>query len=73
MGGIVIAKSNTPEFGAGGSTFNDVLVKPVILEHILTPAGSTEEGQPPWLRDKSGWLTGVIMVEVCDDLPHKVR
>ena len=23
-GGIVIAKSNTPEFGAGGSTFNDV-------------------------------------------------
>jgi len=24
MGGIVIAKSNTPEFGAGGSTFNEV-------------------------------------------------
>ena len=23
-GGIVIAKSNTPEFGAGGSTFNEV-------------------------------------------------
>ena len=23
-GGIVVAKSNTPEFGAGGSTFNDV-------------------------------------------------
>ena len=24
LGGIVIAKSNTPEFGAGGSTFNEV-------------------------------------------------
>jgi len=24
MGGIVLAKSNTPEFGAGGSTFNEV-------------------------------------------------
>ena len=23
-GGIVVAKSNTPEFGAGGSTFNEV-------------------------------------------------
>ena len=23
-GGVVIAKSNTPEFGAGGSTFNEV-------------------------------------------------
>src|SRR5512135_1449219 len=24
LGGIVVAKSNTPEFGAGGSTFNEV-------------------------------------------------
>src|SRR3954452_8641736 len=24
LGGLVVAKSNTPEFGAGGSTFNEV-------------------------------------------------
>src|SRR5262245_28063355 len=27
-GGIVIAKSNTPEFGAGGNTFNEVFGRP---------------------------------------------
>ena len=33
-GGIVIAKSNTPEFGAGGSTFNEVFgTHPQSVEH----------------------------------------
>ena len=29
-GGIVMGKSNTPEFGAGGSTFNEVLARRAI-------------------------------------------
>ena len=45
MGGIVIAKSNTPEFGAGGSTFNDVFGKTKNPWNTsLTPAGSTGGG-----------------------------
>ena len=45
MGGIVIAKSNTPEFGAGGSTFNDVFGKTCNPWNTsLTPAGSTGGG-----------------------------
>jgi amidase len=45
MGGIVIAKSNTPEFGAGGSTFNEVFGKTRNpWNTALTPAGSTGGG-----------------------------
>ena len=45
MGGIIIAKSNTPEFGAGGSTFNDVFGKTCNPWNTsLTPAGSTGGG-----------------------------
>ena len=45
MGGIVIAKSNTPEFGAGGSTFNEVFGKTRNPWNTsLTPAGSTGGG-----------------------------
>lgn len=45
MGGIVIAKSNTPEFGAGGSTFNEVFGKTSNPWNTsLTPAGSTGGG-----------------------------
>lgn len=44
-GGIVIAKSNTPEFGAGGSTFNEVFGKTRNpWNTALTPAGSTGGG-----------------------------
>ncbi len=44
-GGIVIAKSNTPEFGAGGSTFNEVFGKTRNPWNTsLTPAGSTGGG-----------------------------
>jgi amidase len=45
MGGIVLAKSNTPEFGAGGSTFNEVFGKTRNPWNTsLTPAGSTGGG-----------------------------
>lgn len=45
MGGIVLAKSNTPEFGAGGSTFNEVFGKTRNpWNTALTPAGSTGGG-----------------------------
>jgi amidase len=45
LGGIVIAKSNTPEFGAGGSTFNEVFGKTRNPWNTsLTPAGSTGGG-----------------------------
>ncbi len=45
QGGIVVAKSNTPEFGAGGSTFNEVFGKTRNPWNTsLTPAGSTGGG-----------------------------
>ena len=44
-GGIVVAKSNTPEFGAGGSTFNEVFGRTCNpWNTALTPAGSTGGG-----------------------------
>src|SRR4029079_13505583 len=44
-GGIVIAKSNTPEFGAGGSTFNEVFGRTRNpWNTALTPGGSTGGG-----------------------------
>src|SRR5215510_6927576 len=45
QGGIVIAKSNTPEFGAGGSTFNEVFGRTRNpWNTALTPGGSTGGG-----------------------------
>jgi amidase len=44
-GGVVIAKSNTPEFGAGGSTFNEVFGRTRNPWNLaLTPGGSTGGG-----------------------------
>lgn len=44
-GGIVVAKSNTPEFAAGGSTFNEVFGRTRNpWNAALTPAGSTGGG-----------------------------
>lgn len=45
LGGIVVAKSNTPEFGAGGSTFNEVFGRTRNPWNTsLTPGGSTGGG-----------------------------
>ncbi|MGD9802029.1 MAG: amidase [Hyphomicrobiaceae bacterium] len=44
-GGIVIAKSNTPEFASGGSTFNEVFGRTTNpWNTALTPGGSTGGG-----------------------------
>src|SRR3546814_20145497 len=41
-GGVVIAKSNTPEFGAGGNTYNEVFGKTRNpWNTALTPGGSS--------------------------------
>jgi amidase len=45
QGGIVVAKSNTPEFGAGGSTFNEVFGRTRNPWNLaLTCGGSTGGG-----------------------------
>jgi amidase len=45
LGGIVVAKSNTPEFGAGGSTFNEVFGRTRNPWNLsLTCGGSTGGG-----------------------------
>jgi amidase len=44
-GGLVVAKSNTPEFGSGGSTFNEVFGRTTNpWNTALTPGGSTGGG-----------------------------
>ena len=56
QGGIVYAKSNTPEFGAGGNTFNDVF-GPTRNPHDprLTPGGSSG-GAAAALATGMAWL-----------------
>jgi amidase len=55
-GGIVIAKSNTPEFGAGGSTFNEVFGRTRNpWNTALTPGGSTGGGAAA-LASGEAWL-----------------
>ena len=55
-GGVVYAKSNTPEFGAGGNTFNDVF-GPTRNPHDLrlTPGGSSG-GAAAALASGMAWL-----------------
>jgi len=56
-GGIVIAKSNTPEFGAGGSTFNEVFGRTRNPWNTsLTCAGSTGGGAVA-LATGEAWLS----------------
>lgn len=56
-GGIVIAKSNTPEFGAGGSTFNEVFGRTRNpWNTALTCAGSTGGGAVA-LATGQAWLS----------------
>ena len=56
-GGIVIAKSNTPEFGAGGSTFNEVFGRTRNPWNTsLTCAGSTGGGAVS-LATGEAWLS----------------
>ena len=55
-GALVIAKSNTPEFGAGGNTFNAVLGETRNpWDRSLTPAGSSG-GSAAALAARQVWL-----------------
>ncbi len=55
-GGIVIAKSNTPEFGAGGNTFNEVFGK---------TAGRPAAAPSRWRPARSGWRTAPTTAARC--------
>ena len=65
-GVIVIAKSNTPEFGAGGSTFNEVFGRTRNPWNTsLTPGGSTGGGAAALAAGEVWLVTEPITPAVC--------
>lgn len=56
MGGIVIAKSNTPEFGAGGSTFNEVFGRTTNPWNTALTCGGSTGGGAAALASGEIWL-----------------
>ena len=56
-GGIVYAKSNTPEFGAGGITFNDVFGETKSPRNIHYASGGSSGGAAASLASGSAWLS----------------
>jgi amidase len=55
-GGIVLAKSNTPEFGAGGSTFNEVFGKTRNPWNTALTCGGSSGGAAVALATGEVWL-----------------
>jgi amidase len=55
-GGIVIAKSNTPEFGAGGNTFNEVFGKTLNPWNTSLTCGGSTGGGAVALATGEVWL-----------------
>jgi amidase len=55
-GGIVIAKSNTPEFGAGGSTFNEVFGRTRNPWNTALTSGGSTGGGAAALASGEVWL-----------------
>jgi len=55
MGAIIVGKTNTPEYGAGGQTFNDVFPTTVVPGTTLT-AGGSSGGSAAALASKECWL-----------------
>ncbi len=55
-GGIVIAKSNTPEFGAGGNTFNAVFGKTLNPWNTALTCGGSTGGGAVALATGEAWL-----------------
>ncbi len=55
-GGIVIAKSNTPEFGAGGNTFNEVFGKTLNPWNTALTCGGSTGGGAVALATGEVWL-----------------
>ena len=56
-GGIVIAKSNTPEFGAGGSTFNEVFGRTRNPWNTALTCGGSTGGGAVALATGEAWLS----------------
>ena len=55
-GGVIIAKSNTPEFGAGANTFNDVFGKTLNPWDISKTCGGSSGGSAVALATGQIWL-----------------
>jgi amidase len=55
-GGIVVAKSNTPEFGAGGSTFNEVFGRTTNPWNTALTCGGSTGGGASALAAGEVWL-----------------
>jgi amidase len=55
-GAIVLAKSNTPEFGAGANTFNEVFGKTRNPWHTAKTAGGSSGGSAAALASGQVWL-----------------
>jgi len=55
-GGVVYAKSNTPEFGTGGNTFNDVFGATLNPHDTSRSAGGSSGGAAAALASGSAWL-----------------
>ena len=56
LGGIVLAKSNTPEFGAGGSTFNEVFGRTRNPWNTSLTCGGSSGGAAVSLATGEVWL-----------------
>jgi len=56
MGGVVIAKSNTPEFGAGSNTFNEVFGVTKNPWNTTTTCGGSSGGAAVSLATGETWL-----------------
>jgi amidase len=55
-GGIIYAKSNTPEFGTGGNTFNDVFGATLNPYDVSRSAGGSSGGAAAALASGTAWL-----------------
>ncbi len=56
-GGVVYAKSNTPEFGTGGITFNDVFDTTRSPHNLQMASGGSSGGAAASLASGSAWLS----------------
>lgn len=56
MGALVVAKSNTPEFGAGGNTFNDVFGTTANPWDVTRTCGGSSGGAAAALAAGQVWL-----------------
>jgi len=56
-GGVVYAKSNTPEFGAGGITFNDIFERTATPHDLDCSSGGSSGGAAASLASGCAWLS----------------